>query len=129
MRGGVFFISKRYSKANNKYLKSYDPKSYYILRSEYFICLYNVYISTGFKWIDSKGFDSNKYTSDSSNSSVLEVDLKYPEDLCELHNDYPLAPDKIEIIREMSKYQFKNWCLTFLLKESMCFILKTYNFT
>ena len=83
----------------------------------------------GFKWIDSKGFDSNKYTSDSSNSSVLEVDLKYPEDLCELHNDYPLAPDKIEIIREMSKYQFKNWCLTFLLKESMCFILKTYNFT
>ena len=83
----------------------------------------------GFKWIDSTGFDSNKYTSDSSNSSVLEVDLKYPEDLCELHNDYPLAPDKIEIIREMSKYQFKNWCLTFLLKESMCFILKTYNFT
>ena len=26
MRGGVFYISKRYSKANNKYLKSYDPK-------------------------------------------------------------------------------------------------------
>ena len=34
-----------------------------------------------FKWIDPKGFDSNKYTRDSSNSSVLEVDLKYPEDL------------------------------------------------
>ena len=26
MRGGVLYISKRYSKANNKYLKSYDPK-------------------------------------------------------------------------------------------------------
>ena len=26
MKGGVFFVSKRYSKASNKYLTSYDPK-------------------------------------------------------------------------------------------------------
>ena len=26
MRGGVSYTCKRYSKANNKYLKSYDPK-------------------------------------------------------------------------------------------------------
>ena len=37
MRGGVSYISKRYSKANKKYLKSYDPKQepkQYILRRE-----------------------------------------------------------------------------------------------
>ena len=38
----------------------------------------------------------------------LEVDLEYPKDLRELHNDYLLAPDKIEIKREvLSEYQLK----------------------
>ena len=39
---------------------------------------------------------------------VLEVDLEHPKELRELHNDYPLAPDKIEIKREMfSDHQLK----------------------
>ena len=39
---------------------------------------------------------------------VLEVDLEYQKELHELHNDYPLALDKIEIKREMlSEYQLK----------------------
>ena len=48
----------------------------------------------------------NKYTSNSSKGCVLKVDLGYLKELRELGNDYPLAPDKIEIKREMlSKYQ------------------------
>ena len=62
----------------------------------------------GFKWIDSKEFDSNKYASNSSKGCVLEVDLEYPKELRELHYDYPLAPYKIEIGREMlTEYQLK----------------------
>ena len=39
---------------------------------------------------------------------MTEVDHKYPNKLCKLHNDYPLAQDKIEIKREMlSSYQLK----------------------
>ena len=50
----------------------------------------------------------NKYTSNSSKGSVLEVDLGDPKELRELHNDYPLAPDKIEIKRQMlPDYQLK----------------------
>ena len=45
-------------------------------------------------WLD-------KYTSDSSKSFVLQVDLEGVKELQELQNDYPLAPDKIEIKREM----------------------------
>ena len=62
----------------------------------------------GFTWVDPKEFDLNKYTSNSSNECVLEVDLEYLKELRELHNDYPLAPDKIEIKRGMlSEYQIK----------------------
>ena len=44
---------------------------------------------TGFKWKDPKEFDLNKYTSNSSKGYVLKVDLRYPKELRELHNDYP----------------------------------------
>ena len=64
--------------------------------------------TSGFKWIDPGEFDLNKYTGNSSKRCVLEVDLEYPKQLRELHNDYPLGPDKIEIKREMlPRYQLK----------------------
>ena len=50
----------------------------------------------------------NRYTGNSLKGCVLEVDLEYSKELRELHNDYPLAPDKIEIKKEMlSKFQLK----------------------
>ena len=36
---------------------------------------------------------------------ILEVDLEYPSELHELHSDYPLSPEKLEISQNMlSKY-------------------------
>ena len=50
----------------------------------------------------------NKNTSNSSEGRALEVYLEYPKELHELHNDYPLASDKIDIKREiLSGYQLK----------------------
>ena len=95
-------------------------------------------LTIGFKWIDPKEFDLNKYTSNSSKGCVLEVDLEYPKELRELHNDYPLTPDKIESKREMlfdyqlkiaDLYNIPKLCQTFLIKKSMCLIMRTYNFT
>ena len=62
--------------------------------------MYNVQISSN-EWIDLEKLDLNKYTSNSSKGCVLEVDLEYPKELHKLQNDYPLAPDKIEIKRQM----------------------------
>ena len=63
-------------------------------------------LTSGFKWIDPKEFDLNKYTNNSSKGCVLEIDLEYLKELHELHSDYLLVPDEIEIKREMlSQYQ------------------------
>ena len=72
-------------------------------------CAMSKFLTTsGFKWIDRKEFDSNKFTSDTSKGCVLEVDLEYPKEFQELDNDYPLAPDEMEIKREiLSEYQLK----------------------
>ena len=48
--------------------------------------------TSGFKWITNSELDDWKYL-----SCFLEVDLEYPEDLHNLHNDYPLAPECIKI--------------------------------
>ena len=51
--------------------------------------------TSGFKSIDPKEFDCNKYVSNNSKRCILEVGLEYPKGLRELHYDYPLAPNKI----------------------------------
>ena len=48
----------------------------------------------GFKWIDPKEFDLNKYTGNNSKGCVLEVNLEYHKELQELYNDYRLALEK-----------------------------------
>ena len=62
--------------------------------------------TSGFKWKDSKEFSLNKYTRNSSKGCVFQVDLEFPKELRELHNDCDLAPDEIK--REMlCEYQLK----------------------
>ena len=49
--------------------------------------------------------DLAKYKEDSEKGLILEVDLEYPEGLHDLHNDYPLAPEKVKVTESMlSKY-------------------------
>ena len=48
--------------------------------------------TSGFKWMTDKELDDWKHL-----SCFLEVDFGYPEDLHDLHNNYPLAPERIKI--------------------------------
>ena len=50
-------------------------------------------------------FDVNSINGKSDTGYFLEVDLEYPDELHELHNDYPLAPEKLVVTNDMlSKY-------------------------
>ena len=59
----------------------------------------------GFKWL--KNVDEFDVTSINEKSPLgyfLQVELKYPDKLHKLHNDYPLAPEKLAVSSEMSNY-------------------------
>ena len=80
IRGRVSYISKRYSKANNKHLKSDDLtqewKHIYIHKdTSYGYTMSKFLPEAGFKWIDPEKFDSNKHSSSGLNGCVLEFDL------------------------------------------------------
>ena len=50
----------------------------------------------GFKWLKNvDGFNVNSISEKSPIGVILEVDLEYPDKIHVLHNDYPLAPEKL----------------------------------
>ena len=64
-----------------------------------------------FKWV--KGIDKieqklMRIKNNSSTRYILEVDLEYSKELHDIHNDYPLTPEKIDIQKEcLSDYCLK----------------------
>ena len=46
-------------------------------------------------------FDVNLISENNLHRYILEIDLEYLDKLQEFHNDYPLAPEKLEIVCDM----------------------------
>ena len=110
LRGGVSYIANRYGKANNKYMKEYDEKApskyiMYLDANNLYGWAMSQYLPTGgFKWLSQKQIDKinlGTYTDDSKKGLILEVDLEYPTELHNSHNDYPLGPEKVKVTNEM----------------------------
>ena len=110
MRGGVSYIANRYGNANNKYMKEYDEKApskyiMYLDANNLYGWAMSQYLTTGnFKWMTDKEIskiDLGKYKADGKKGLILEVDLQYPQELHDIHNDYPVAPDKVKVSNNM----------------------------
>ena len=92
-------------------MKNYDPTkpsiyiSYLDMNNLYGWAMSGYLPYGGFKYL--KSVDNFEVTSVSENNPIgyiLEVDLEYPDELHVLHNDYPLAPEKLAIPYDMSDY-------------------------
>ena len=107
IRGGISIISNRYGEANNKYMgRDFNKKK----PSKYLMYLdeNNLY-GNGmcmkmpthcFKWLTS-GEMENLYNNQvlqiwEKTPCILEVDIDYPDELHDKHNDYPLCPERVE---------------------------------
>ena len=95
-----------------KYMSNYDsekPSTFitYSDKNNLYGWTMSGYLPYGeFKWLkDVDKFDVNSINEKSDTGYFLEVDLEYPDELHELHNDYPLAPEKLAVTNDMlSKY-------------------------
>ena len=55
-----------------------------------------------FEWVDDvSSIDYLAVSKDSDVGYILEVDLEYPNSLQKLHNDYPLAAEKLKVYEDM----------------------------
>ena len=112
IRGGVSMISTRYGKANNKYMtkekdgEEYDPSKpstyiqYLDANNLYGWAMSKELPTHGFRWMSPSQLENwERYCAKVGRGCVLEVDLEYPQELHDLHSDYPLAPDHLQMGR------------------------------
>ena len=122
MRGGISTITHRHAVANNKHMKNYDPEK----ESSYipYLDANNLYgwamsqkLPTGdFRWVKCPWLiNLDSYDENSAKGLILEVDLEYPKELHSLHNDYPLAPEKITVREEM----LSDYCREIQVREGI----------
>ena len=107
IRGGICHSIHRHAKANNKYMKNYDKnyKSSYIqyldANNLYGWAMSQKLPVNGFKWIEdtskiNEQFIKN-YDENNDKGYILEVDVKYPKKLHDLHSDLPFLPKRMKI--------------------------------
>ena len=115
IRGGICHSIHRYAKANNKYMKNYNnnEESSYIQHLDannlYGWAMSKKLPVNGFKWIDNnetaepsakyvinEEFITN-YNENDNKGYILEVNVKYPKRLHELHSDLPFLSERMKI--------------------------------
>lgn len=104
LRGGICQCSHRYAKSNNKYMKNYntnEPSSYltyFDANSLYGWAMSESLPLSNYEWcLPEKSLDDILRTEDDAKHGYfLEVDLEYPIDLHDMHNEYPLCCERLK---------------------------------
>ena len=125
IRGGVAMICKKCSKANNPYVKDYDPDKetswlqMWDINNLYGYGMQNLLPKSTFQWLSEEevnAFQAQEVSDDSETGYMCEVDLEYPHKLHDTHSDYPLAPDSLTITHDMLSSYSKDLLTTLGMK-------------
>ena len=115
VRGGICHSIHQYAKENNKYLKNYNNNEelsyiqYLDTNNLYGWVMSKKLPVNGFKWIDNNEMAEpsakhlindeiiKNYNKNNNKGYILEVDVKYPKRLHELHSDLPFLSERMKI--------------------------------
>ena len=108
LRGGMCMVSTKKVEANNKYMgEEYDKNkessyiNYFDANNLYGLSMIQKLPYKNLKWDDTlKEEDIINYKNNNI-GYILEVDLEYPKELHGLHNDYPMAPEVMNVKADM----------------------------
>lgn len=104
IRGGVSTCVGRKAVANNEFLDNFDPLkptsfiAYLDATNLYGYAMRQYLPQRDFIWLNDgeiENFDVSNVSDESDTGYVLEVDLEYPENLHDHHNDFPFCPEAI----------------------------------
>ena len=104
IRGGITQAVRKYASANIKYMGDrFDPKS----ESSYLQCpdannlhgwaMSQPLATGGFKWVDVNPNEISELATQTDKGYLLEVDVSYPKELHNPHNDLPFMCERMEI--------------------------------
>ena len=104
IRGGITQAVRKYALANNKYMgDKFDPKSessylqYLDANNLYGWAMSQPLPTGGFKWVDVNPNEISELTTRTDKGYVLEVDVSYPKELHNSHNDLPFMCERMAI--------------------------------
>ena len=103
MRRGITQVVKRYARANNKYMEDYnsnEPSRYlqYLDANNLYGWAMSQPLPTGgFKWVDIKPEEVKKLSAREDRGYLMEVDVLYPRELHDDHNDLPFMCSRMKI--------------------------------
>ena len=110
IRGGISMISHRLAKANNPSMENYNASQpmctliYIDAKALYSKAMSLSLPISNYVWLTKeqiKNFDLHYSRTNENIGYVLEVDLEYPKELHNKHNDYPLAPEHMLVTNYM----------------------------
>ena len=101
-------------------MNNYDPEKPYLDKNNLYGWTMSEYLPyEKFEWV--KNVDELDVMSVNEKSDIgyfLEVDLEYPNELHEFHNDYPLAPKKLVVSNNMLSVYCKKIADEYAIKVS-----------